>query len=218
MSRQGLINAVAAAVVALLVLGYWGYSWQQKRALDQSVAALVADAGKLLGEALEGAPEAARAAAQTETAAGLVADLEAMRAAPNRELVEAASQYLITVREVIRRRGASARLRQGVDAARAALEERMRAAGQRSAGWIDEVIAARKRLDTAYFEYRSAVTSLGNLLDELRPVSKALAAHAGMAALLPDEGLRVRARDAARAEAQAAEAEMDKIRKYPPLR
>jgi hypothetical protein len=202
-----IVIGVAAALVVVLV-AYVGYGIQQKRALRAQVSEAVNAAGTRLAETLkvdlntvspEMAEKLARFSAESD------ADLEKLRAAgtrPDRELAETADNYLGSAAAVLKRQAGGAKARLKFAESRKALSEHLAKAAQRTDGWSAEAIRLKERLDADYFEYRIAVTSLGNMLGEL-PAARAKLAVLLPGARLPEEGevKEARARNSAGAEA-----------------
>ena len=184
-----------AALVLASALGYWGVSAYRKGQLQKTVSALVRDASERMEAALALESESA-AADNPQTVARLdeqaqevdkhVIELRDMSAAPNRALVAAAEEYLLTVRQILREQAASHRYRIQVTASDERLREHMRKAGRRSAGWIDEAVRAKDRLERNYFDYRVSAEALERLLASYPSVRKKMAAQLS-APLIADE-------------------------------
>ena len=125
-----------------------------------------------------------------------VMELHDMGAGPNRALVAAADDYLLTVRQILRQQAASHRYRLQVAASEDALREHMRAAGRRSGTWIDEAVRMKDRLERNYFDYRVSAEALGRLLAAYPDSRKKLVAQLG-SPLLADEAVEDARRRAA---------------------
>jgi FMN phosphatase YigB (HAD superfamily) len=115
-----------------------------------------------------------------------VIELRGMSASPNRALVDAAEEYMLTVRQILRNQAASHRYRIQVAASERALREHMRKASRRSGTWIKEALRAKDRMEKDYFDYRLAVDTFGRLLESYPATRKKLALQVG-AGLLVDE-------------------------------
>ncbi|HUL93647.1 MAG TPA: hypothetical protein VLV56_15000 [Burkholderiales bacterium] len=192
-TRAGVFGLVALVLVS--ALGYWGVSAYRKGQLQKTVSALVRDSSERMEAALALENESAPAGS-SQTVAKLddqaqevdkhVIDLRETSAAPNRALVAAAEEYLLTVRQVLREQAASHRYRIQVTASETALREHMRTAGRRSKGWIDEAIRAKDRLEKNYFDYRVSAEALERLLASYPSVRRKMAAQLSVP-LLADE-------------------------------
>jgi len=186
--------ALAALVVAS-ALGYWGLSAYRKGQLQKAVTALVKDSSELLQAAL-----AVETGAVPEDAAQMVVklddqaqevdkhviELRGISASPNRALVDAAEEYMLTVRQILRNQAASHRYRIQVSASEQKLRDHMRTAGRRSGAWIDEAIRAKDRMERSYFDYRISVEALERLLASYPGARKKMASQLRVP-LLADE-------------------------------
>jgi type II secretory pathway component PulJ len=163
--------------VIVSALGYWGVSSYRKAQLQRAVYALVRDSNERMQAALALENEAATAD-NPQTVARLdeqaqdvdkhVIELRDMSSAPNRALVAAAEDYLLTVRQILR--------------------EHMRKAGRRSGAWIDEAVRAKDRLERNYFDYRTSEEALERLLASYPSVRRKMAAQLSVP-LLADEAV-----------------------------
>ena len=176
-------------------LGYWGVSAYRKAQLQKTVYALVRDSSERMQAALalenetataDNPQTVARLDEQAQEVDKHVVDLRDMSAAPNRALVAAAEEYLLTVRQILREQAASHRYRIQVKASDERLREHMRKAGRRSAGWIDEAVRAKDRLEKNYFDYRISAEALERLLASYPSVRRKMAAQLSVP-LLADE-------------------------------
>src|SRR5713226_2804816 len=170
--HPGLTTRTAALLAATLAvasaLGYWGVSAYRKSELQKAVTALVEDTSERLQAAL--AIEAGTMPAD-QTVGKLddhaqevdkhVLELRGMSASPDRELVDAAEEYMLTVRQILRNQAASHRYRIQVSASDRALRDHMRSAKRRSGSWIQEALRAKERLEKDYFDYRLSADALG---------------------------------------------------------
>src|ERR1700704_2105325 len=121
-----------AALVAVSSLGYWGVSAYRKSQLQRAVTALVKDSrGRLQGARaveMKAAPEDAAQMVgtlddQAQEVDKHVIELRGMSSSPNRALVDAAEEYMLTVRQILRNQAASHRYRIQVAASGRALRE-----------------------------------------------------------------------------------------------
>src|SRR5438477_11205282 len=130
-----------AALVIVSALGYWGISAYRKGQLQGAVTALVKDSSERLQGALAvetgAAPEDAAQTVvklddQAQEVDKHVIELRGMSASPNQALVDAAEEYILTVRQILRNQAASHRYHNQVSATARARTEPMRTADRRS--------------------------------------------------------------------------------------
>jgi transglutaminase-like putative cysteine protease len=226
--RGAITRAAAFALAALLVasaLGTWGISAYRKGQLQKTVTALVSDSSERLEASLALETEAATASSartvsrldeQAQEVDKHLAELRDLSASPNRELVDAADEYLLTVRQILREQAASHRYRVQVSASDERLREHMRKAGRRSRDWIDEAIRAKDRLERNYFDYRISVEALERLLASYPSARKKMAAQLRVP-LLADEEVE-RARKRALAGSKRIAASMEQARQLAAVR
>ena len=184
-----------AALVIASALGYWGVSAYRKSQLQRAVTALVKDSS----ERLQGALAVETGAAPEDTAQMVVKlddqaqevdkhviELRGMSASPNRALVDAAEEYILTVRQILRNQAASHRYHNQVSASERALRDHMRTANRRSGNWIKEAVRAKDRMEKEYFDYRISVEALERLLASYPGARKKMASQLRVP-LLADE-------------------------------
>jgi len=189
------VALLAAGLVVAAALGYWGIGAYRTAQLRQSVAALVKDTSRRLQEALalemEKAPEETLKTVSTldEHAQEVdknVIELRGLNAASDRNLVNSAEEYMLTVRQILRNQAASHRYHIQVVAGDRALRDHMSRANRRSASWIEEALRAKDRLERAYFDYRLSADAFGRLLGSYPQVRNNLAQRVGAGLLLGD--------------------------------
>jgi hypothetical protein len=212
--------AVVLLVVAS-VLGYWGVREYGTQALHTGVATVVSETTARLRDALAVGPDA-RVTDPAELARGLeeqageidqrLEALRRLRASPNRALVEDAELYMVTARELLRRRASAARHREAFAASTRALRSLAAAADRRSGAWIGQVVAANERADRAYFDYRGAVDATASLLEALVEPRDRLARQVDPALLIEEE-LRAQAAERAREAGKRAAEELERTRR-----
>jgi hypothetical protein len=184
--RQVCTRAAVWAAIALAVvwLANWGYDQHRKYALPKFVSALVDDASARLADALraeiDSSPHDAGIVAALERHA-IAADqslmkLHDMDAAPVEELAAAADDYLLTAREILRRRAAAYRYRGQVTESIGALRAHMRA-DNRTGSWISQAVRHKTRLEADFRRYRITATALASLLQEYAGSRARIAAH-----------------------------------------
>lgn len=179
-------RTIAAALVAILAvssLGYWALSAYQKSDLQKSVTVLVRDSSDRMKAAF---------AIQTETAQTVVRlddhaqevdkhliELRGLRVSPNRPLADAAEEYMLTVRQILRNQAASHRYRVQMVASDKALRDHMRTSARRTTAWMQEALRGKDRMEKDYLDYRLSVEAYERLLESLPETSKKLALHVG---------------------------------------
>ena len=209
-----------AALVVVSALGYWGVSAYRKGQLQKTVTALVKDSS----ERLQGALAVETVAASEDTAQMVVKlddqaqevdkhviELRGMSASPNRALVDAAEEYMLTVRQILRNQAASHRYRIQVSASEQALRDHMRTANRRSGNWIKDAVRAKDRMEKEYFDYRISVDAFGRLLESYPATRKKLALQVG-AGLLVEEAVAANARKRALAAAKRVADDVERAR------
>jgi hypothetical protein len=228
--HPGLTARTAALGLAALViasaLGYWGVNAYRKGQLQEAVTALVKDSSERLQAAL-----AVETGAVPENAAQMVRklddqaqevdkhviELRGMSAFPNRGLVDAAEEYMLTVRQILRNQAASHRYRIQVSASERALRDHMRTSNRRSGTWIQEAVRAKDRMEKDYFDYRLSVDTFGRLLESYPATRSKLALQVG-AGLLADEAVAASARKRVLANSRRVAADVERARQLAAVR
>ena len=215
---------LAAALVAASALGYWGVSAYRKSQLQKAVTALVKDTSERLQAALAietGAASVDQTVGRLDDHAQEVdkhvLELRGLSASPNRALVDAAEEYMLTVRQILRNQAASHRYRIQVSASDRALRDHMRAAKRRSGSWIQEALRAKDRLEKDYFDYRLSAGAFSRLLESYPDARKKLALHVG-GVLLADETTAANARRRALDSARRLADEVERARQLAAVR
>src|SRR5205814_2713888 len=215
---------LAAALVGASALGYWGVSAYRKSELQKAVTALVKDTSERLQAALAietGTMPADQTVGRLDDHAQEVdkhvIELRGISASPNRALVDAAEEYMLTVRQILRNQAASHRYRIQVSASEQALREHMRTANRRSGNWIKEAVRAKDRMEKEYFDYRISVDAFGRLLETYPATRKKLALQVG-AGLLVEEAVAASARKRALAAAKRVADDVERARQLAAVR
>ena len=215
---------LAAALVIATALGYWGVSAYRKSELQKAVTALVKDTSERLQaafaietETMPADQTVGRLDDHAQEVDKHVLELRGMSASPNRALVDAAEEYMLTVRQILRNQAASHRYRIQVSASERALRDHMRAAKRRSASWIQEALRAKDRLEKDYFDYRLSAEALARLLESYPDARKKLAPHV-RGALLADEAAATSARRRALDSARRLADEVERARQLAAVR
>ncbi len=219
MSRAKLI-AVALCVLIAAAAGWWGYGEHQKRELRKAIVALVADTGARLRGALAAtaeSPEAARKLEEDAAAADRnLAALKGMNAAREQALADAADDYLLTGREILKRLANVQRYRGLLSESLQALLDHMRA-DDHTGAWVQDAVKARERANKDHRDLSLAAGALDQLLQSFPASQKKIAPFVEPAVLIEGgvvEAARARALDAAK---QAA-AEIEKTRRLDAFR
>jgi hypothetical protein len=129
----------------------------------------------------------------------------------NVEVADAAEQYLVGAREILRRRADATRLSQRAAASRAALMAHMDRAPNRDLPWMRVAIQLKRQVERDHFDLEVQLGALADLLGVMPEANKRLAPHVS-ASLLFEDNVRRSARDAVLQEARLARAELDKAR------
>jgi hypothetical protein len=222
-------RTTALALAALMVasaLGYWGVSVYRKGQLQKAVTALVKDSSERLQAALavetgavpeDTAQMVVKLDDQAQEVDKHVIELRGISASPNRALVDAAEEYMLTVRQILRNQAASHRYRIQVSASERALRDHMRTANRRSGNWIKEALRAKDRMEKEYFDYRISVDTFGRLLESYPATRKKLALQVG-AGLLVEEAVAANARKRALANSRRVADDVERARQLAAVR
>jgi hypothetical protein len=222
-------KTVLSALAALLVvaaLGYWGYGGYRKLELRDAVVALVKDASRRFDGAL--AMETGPASADNAQAVQKldehaqevdrhVTELHGLALWRDRALAETAEDYLLTVREILRKQAASHRYGIQVEADKAVLRDVMRGANRRSRAWMDEAVREKDRLEKDYFDYKLSADAFGRLLEAYPESRRKLAAEIPAAPLTAEDAVQA-VRERAAQKSRRAESEMQQIRQLAAVR
>ena len=218
------IKTVAAALVALLAvsaLGYWGYGAYRKNDLQKEVSVLVRDTSERLQGALAIETETAQSVGKLDDHAQEVdkhvIELRRMSAAPNRALVDAAEEYMLTVRQILRNQAASHRYRVQMSASDKTLRDHMRTANRRTGPWIQEALRAKDRMEKDYLDYRLSIEAFGRLLESFPEARKKLALYLGTRSLI-DAAAATDARRRALESLKRAGSELERARQLAAVR
>ena len=198
---------IAALAIAGAVIGYTMYGKHQRLQQERAVTALIADTTTQLRQALTATPT-------KEIFSRIDGNLRSLKAPRQPELADAAEHYILGAREIVRRRLDAARYAQQAAAGRQALTAHMNAAGggRRGEAWFRTALDLKKRVERDHFDLDVTLKALYELLGSLPDAEKRLAPHV-QPALLLEEPLRLQARSQARADAERAAAELEKVRR-----
>ncbi len=201
-----LVGIIAAAAVA--VAGYSMYVESQKRAQQKQVVSSVVDTTEKLRQALtqKATPELVQAIDE---------NLSAAHAPRDPQLADAAEQYIMSAREIARRRSDTARLWAQARASRDALAGHMARSERRSEPWLRSAVALKKRVDDDYFEVAIRLKALDELLFKLPDAEKRLDGRVEPASLLERDTIE-KARNQAQVDLKRANDELASTRRMVP--
>ncbi len=213
-SRNKTVAIALAALIAAAAAGWWVYGEQQKSEQRKAIVALIADTGARLRGALtataEG-PEATRALEEHAAAADRnLSELKRMNAARAPALAEAADDYLLTSREILKRLVNVQRYRQFLSESLPALIQHMRA-DNRTGAWVQEAVKARERVNKDHRDLNLVTGVLDQLLQSFPASQKKIAPVVGPEVII-DDGVIAAARARALETAKRATAEIEKTR------
>jgi hypothetical protein len=166
MSRNIRTFSIVVAAIVLVVGTYIAYEKYTRR---NEVVALVNDTGTRLRAALQ-AQAAGGGNADAEASAKAVEaharTLHSMNSSSFRPLADAADDYFVTAREILRRQADIQRARTGVTTNLDALNGHIKADRGRS-DWPREAVQLKEALDKDARDYKIAVDSYASLLGSL---------------------------------------------------
>lgn len=204
MAKRNIV--IIGAIVAVLAAGlaYLAFATAQKRSQQRHVKELVVDTTERLREVL-----VARDA--PDVVAPLDANLKRAKAPRDPLLADAAESYILSAREIARRRAQVDRLTRESAASRQALAAHMANAGHRNTAWLNEAITLKKRVEDDHFNLGVELKALDELLYTLPEAEKTLAPHVGRAVLI-DDTLRDSARKQTQDEMRRAADDLQRAR------
>ena len=198
---------IALVAVIAVVAAWWGYGEHRKGEQRKAIVALVSDTATRMSSALtatDGGPEAARKLEEHTAAADRnLAELKRMNTAREPAFAEAADDYLLTGREILKRLVNVQRYRQLLSESLPALQAHMRA-DNRTGAWVQEAVKARERVNKDHRDLTIAAGVLDQLLQSFPASQKKIAPFAGPAVLIDDSVLTAARARALEAVKQAA--------------
>jgi len=211
---------VIGLVVVISAAGWWGYGEHQKRELRKTIVALAENTGARMRIALTAATEGPDAVRELEDHASAVernlAELKLLSASREPALAEAADDYILTGREILKRVVNVQRYRQLLAESLPALIAHMRA-DNHSGAWVQQAVKARERVNQDHRGLSLAASALDTLLQSFPASQKKIAPYVAPVTLV--EGSVI---DAARARAleavKQADAEIEKTRRIDAFR
>ena len=213
---------IAAALLLAVVAAWWAYKAHQQRQLAATVTALAREAGTRLREALvlDAQPQSEDGARKLEGHLAVVdGHLQKLRGLNTNTssmlaLGEAADDYVLTAREILRRLVVGQRARLEFAQSSRALLEHMRA-DHGGASWVGEAVRLKERVEKDFSDHKAATETLAKLLESFPAAQARIAPHIETPPLI-DGKLLDAARQRALASARQAANEIEKIRKWVP--
>ena len=196
------------AIGAIALVAYGLHAASQKRTQQRQVIAVVQDSTDKLRAALT-------QKATPELVEALDANLSAARAPRDPQLTDGAEHYILSAREIARRRVDTDRLWARASSSRQALAGHMARAERRSEPWLRTAVALKKKVEDDYFEVGVTLKGLDELLYRLPEEEKRLESRIGTEALLERDAINA-ARKQAQADAQRANDELASTRRITP--
>jgi hypothetical protein len=219
MQSRTRIIAIGLVVVGAAI-GWWGYGAHQKSELRKTIVGLVADSASRMREALATPADSPETTRRDEEHAAAVernlAQLKGLAAAREQLLADAADDYLLTSREILKRVVESRRYRQMLTESLQALTEHMRS-DNRTGAWVQEAVKARERVNKDHRGYAAAAAALDKLLLSFPDSQKRIAPDVGPAVLIDATAIEA-ARARVVSAASQAEAEVAKSRQLETFR
>jgi len=206
-SRTGSTLVATVGIAIALAVGFGVHFSGKKRSEQRAIVTVVGDTTEQLRTTLK--------SASPKGLDKVEANLKIAKGWSSPELVDAAEQYLIGAREILKRRADANRLAQKAAASRAALSAHMTRAGERDSNWIRTASTLKKQVERDHFDLDVQLKALADLLDDLPQANKRLAPHV-QASLLLEDDVRKGARQGVLAEAKRASAELEKVRSILP--
>ncbi len=196
------------ALVAVALIGYSFHAASQKRTQQRQVLSSVVDTTEKLRQALTQTPAPDLVQAIDE-------NLSAAQAPRDPQLADAAEEYIMSAREIARRRSDTERLWAKARASREALAGHMAHAERRSEPWLRGAVALKKRVDDDYFEVTIRLKALDDLLFKLPETEKRLSGRVEPASLLERDAIE-KARQQAQLDLKRANDELASTRRMVP--
>lgn len=204
-SRTGTVIAAAVGIAIAAGVGYALHKATKERNEKRAVVSVVGDTTAQLRGALK--------TPSPEALAKIEGNLRVARTWSNPQLAEATELYLVSAREIMRRRADADRLKHKTVASRAALAAHMNRAARRDTVWIRTATSLKRQVEGDHFELDVQLKALADLLDSFPEANKSLAPHV-QASLLLGADLSKQARREVLEEAKRALAELEKARHF----
>jgi len=210
---------VGLVVLAVAIIGYWGFTAHKKRELDNTVTAAIHDASQRLRSALTvtaGPAEsitmqaAERISTDSEEVNRRLQTIKNMESSSNFALVDLADSYLLTVREILKRIAGSHRNRLLLRESSQALRDHIRI-DTRTGSWVSEAVRSKARVDKDFRDYRIDSEMADKLLETFPKEEKKVISYLGRSDMI-DAKLIADARTRASAALKQAALDVQKFR------
>jgi hypothetical protein len=201
--RPAKILIAAACVAVALVVSYLLIKEAKRRWESHAIVSVLGEATAQLKAGLK--------VPSREGLAKVEAGIRSTHRWSNAEVADAAEQYLVGAREILRRRAEATRLSEKAAASRAALLAHMDRAPTRDLPWLRAATQLKRQVERDHFDLDVQLGALADLLGAMPEANKRLAPHVS-ASLLIEDSYRRSARDAVLQEARLARSELDKTR------
>ena len=178
---------VGLVVLAVAIVGYWGFTAHKKRELDITITSAFQDASQRLRSALTvtaGPAEAItmqvaeRISTDAEEVDRRRQTIKNMEGSSNFGLVDKADSYLITVREILKRIAGSHRNRLMLRQSSQALRDHIRI-DTRTGSWVSEAVRSKARVDKDFRDYRIDSEMADKLLETFPNEEKKVISYLG---------------------------------------
>ena len=183
---RGNAKIIIAAFV-VVVLCIWGYSMYDAHSKRAALLAMAKNSAERLRTTLRAkADDAIDFDADARAVDTYVTALRGMNAGASVELRDADDAYLVTVREILRRRHAMRSAREGLAKSSHALGVHIQA-DRGAADWTRQAVTLKAAVDRDLRDYRIATESYASLLDSLPGAQAKLAPHVNAAWLIDEK-------------------------------
>ena len=165
-----------AAVAIIIALGVWAYSAYRTHTTRAAITVVVKESGERLKPALSQADASSDFDAGARAVDGHVATLRKLDTQRALPLADAADGYLVSVREILKRRAVMHNAREPLAKGLEALTQHVQ--GDRgAAAWPGEAVRLKDSLERDFREYRIATESYVALLETLPAAQSKIAEH-----------------------------------------
>jgi hypothetical protein len=172
--RRSAVFIVSFAVVVVLAL--WGYSAFRTSTTRAEIAALVKDSAERLKPALAPPAEPSDFDGAARAVDGHVVKLRKLDTSRVLPFADAADGYLVTVREILRRRAAMQDARERLGKSLEIFTQHVQT-DRGGAAWTGEAVRLRENADRDFRDYRVASESYAALLETLPEAQTRTAEH-----------------------------------------
>ena len=185
--KRSVLAVVAVAII--IALGMWGYSAYRSHTTRAAITVLVKDSDERLKPALSQGDASGDFDATARTVEGHVATLRKLDTRSVLPLADAADGYLVSVREILRRRAVMQNAREPLAKGLEALTQHLQT-DRGAAAWTGEAVRLRDSLERDFREYRIASESYVALLETLPAAQSRIAEHVKDVWLADEKAIR----------------------------